>query len=245
MSTLGESNVVELFTTKLERAVIRRWGMQQKFMKGNFAGKADTIFADFFVGLPFSSILIEFKDIETGGKAEKRKPLRAKLCNKLDTATLWLSLQCHFFGYGVEHNTVHFDVHLSEYVPQICPILGGASVGLPLPKANTAQAFLKLMMDGKIGLDIPFFIEYLKFLAKLPDSPTGPTLGQTLFPAQLLSFNDGGVLSLPIHTIADLNRVSNELSNYQASTPPPPSNTVGGNPPRGGGYSYGAGGGMF
>lgn len=245
MSTLGESNVVELFSTKLDRAVITRYGAKQKYMKGNFAGKADTLFADFFVGLPFSSVLIEFKDIETGDKAERRKPLRIKLCKSLDTATLRLSLQCHFFGFGIAHGNEKFDVHLSEYVAQVCPILGGASVELPQATTEAAHGFLQRMMDRKIGLDIPDFIEYLEFLAKQPDDPTGPTPEQRLFPAQLLSFNDGMVMSLPIHTIADLRQVSRELSIYQVTTPPPPGNARGNVPPEGGGYSNRAGGGMF
>ena len=245
MSTLGESNVVELFSTKLERAVIAHFGIRQKYMKGNFAGKADTIFADFFVGIPFSSVLIEFKDIETGDKAEKRKPLRTKLCKVLDKSTLQLSLQCHFFGFGSDHDSERFDVSLSEYAPRICPTLGGTSLSFPSATTYKTQDFLRKMMDRKVGLDIPDFIEYLKFLAKLPDNPTGPTCEQTLFPAQLLSFNDDGVMSLPIHTIADLQRVSKELSHYQASTPPPPGNAGGSDSPGEDGHSYGAGSGMF
>lgn len=245
MSTLGESNVIALFSTTLDYAVIRHYGNRPKYMKGNLSGKADTVFADFFVGLPFSNVLIEFKDIETGAKTEWKKPLRIKFCQTLNAATLLLSLQCHFFGFGTEHETENFDVFISEYAPRICPAVENSSIALPSETTVSAQFFLQGMLAKKVGLDTPGFIDYLNFLAKLPDTPTGPTLEQTSFPAQLISFNDDRVMSLPIHTIADLRRISEKLSSYQSSTPPPPSNTAAGNPSRGRGNSYGTGGGKF
>jgi hypothetical protein len=221
MTTQGESNVSETFSTAVGRAIQYRSGSDQSYIKSNLAGKVDKIFADYFLGIPFSNILIEFKDVENGKKTEKSKPLRVKLCRMIDEEIYNLSLSCHYFGWGEGHQAKNFTVHLSEYVSDLCRELGCATITLQPSTTRDTNSFLTDMFNAKVGLPIPEFIPYLKFLFSLTDGGEGGTvdLSKIAFPAQLYSFSGTKVMSTPIHTLAELEQMALALTKY-VITPP-------------------------
>ena len=224
MNTVGEANVVDLFTSIVENSVWRHFGDARQYLKGNLAGKADELFADYFLGVPFSNVLIEFKDTKNDQRREKRKSLRLDLCQNLTNQLHDFSLSCHFLGFGEEDASSLF-ISLSEYVSAICPILGGASVALKDKNNFDVYSFLSQIFNKEIGLPVLDFVTYLQFLASLPNinSGTATDLADIDFPALHLSYSDDGkILSRPIHSLADLKIVAELLQQYTPSTPAPP-----------------------
>lgn len=226
MNTLGEANVIGFFTTTVDRAIQHTLGPQQKYMKGNMSGKADTLFADFFLGVPLANVLIEFKDEESDKRHEKRKELRIKLCRNLTPEIRDLSITCHYIGWGINHDAGRFSVDFSEYVPDICSALGGTPVCLPQKRRINMGSFLQQLFQLNVGCGIADFVTYVDFLSSLAkDAGTATYDHSTVsFPAQLLSFSENfDVISTPIHTLADLEKAARILNEYQISFPEPSS----------------------
>lgn len=84
MDTIGEAQVTQFFSNPLQDEIQKKWGHNAIFLFGNFAGKQDKKFADFFAGTRSKNILIEFKESKRNLKDELRKPLRKSLCFTLN-----------------------------------------------------------------------------------------------------------------------------------------------------------------
>jgi hypothetical protein len=217
MATLGESNVIELFSTSVDRACSQKLSNSARYIKANLSGKADRHFADFFLGVSFSNLLIEFKDTVNELSSERKKPLRKKLCSDIEDRNLMYSRSCHYLGWGVYPEANTFTLSFSIYLSDVCTRLNFEKEKFGLHREWCLQSFLDGIFKQKIGLSSPKFINYLVYLFELDTPPDPDSQSKIPFPAQIISYSEShGVLSTPIYTLADLNKFSDLLSRYES-----------------------------
>lgn len=155
---VGESQVIEFFSSVLKDELYNKFGPHSKYSIGNFSGSQDRKYADFFAGTDSSCVLIEFKEFEREIRDEYKKPLREKLCRNLTTKTAQLSRSTHFIAYRVSSNDM--SVKLSPYIDVVCP---NWSVGSPPLQAKTSKAhyeFIDDFLSAKEGVTISEFLNY-------------------------------------------------------------------------------------
>ncbi|WP_148051359.1 hypothetical protein [Pseudomonas protegens] len=155
---LGESQVIDFFSSVLRDELINKFGSRSNYSIGNFSGSQDRKYADFFAGMESSCILIEFKEFESEVRDEYKKPLREKLCKNLTDKTAALSRATHFIAYRVSSGNM--DIKLSPYVDVICP---NWSVGNPPLQAVNSKVHYDFICDflsAKEGVAIGDFLSY-------------------------------------------------------------------------------------
>ncbi|WP_440779945.1 hypothetical protein ACTACN_00785 [Pseudomonas syringae] len=159
---LGESQVIDFFSSVLRDELNNKFGSQSNYSIGNFSGSQDRKYADFFAGTNSSCVLIEFKEFEREIRDEYKKPLREKLCRNLTSKTAALSRSTHFIAHRVSSSDIA--ISLSPYVDVVCP---NWSIGNPPLQAIRSKAhydFIDDFLSVKEGVAISEFLNYVGHL---------------------------------------------------------------------------------
>jgi hypothetical protein len=190
---IGEQQIVDAFSGFLKDKFRDIFGHNSSYSIGNFAGKQDEVFSDFFAGTLSKNILIEFKERESGLTSEKRKILRKALCSKINDGFAQISRECHFAGWNSGSGKIQ--IELTSYIDKVCPLFD-----LPRSQLDLFQAggifphkhFISALLDEELGVSPDEFRAYIHFLDWLRDS--GAPLGMTEFKAILYSYDAEGEL---------------------------------------------------
>lgn len=184
---LGESVIQSAFADHLARRAIDRYGLNVPYVSANLQGKNDKQFADYFASIDSKCVLIEFKEFEKDILDEKRKPLRADLCELLTMPNYAkhesLASRGHFLAFGDIEQKIE---NIHSYPKVVCPIFSsdyefsGASY--------TEKEFLSGLVKGSIGITIENMNRYVALLAKIAQQGKGqPDCPE--FKAVLLSYD--------------------------------------------------------
>ncbi len=205
-SKIGESQVIQFFSTAVEIKLQEKFGCQAKYSIGNFSGIQDRKFADFFVGTESACILIEFKEFENEIADEQKKPLRKKLCTELTQETARLSRASHFIAYRKPGSDL--EIIVTPYVDTVCPLF---SVSIP-PLADKInqnhQDFIEDFLSNKAGQDYKQFIRYV---GHMNSTAGGTSDGATApFKSVLYSKNkQGKIIGTIFESIGELSKLLN------------------------------------
>jgi hypothetical protein len=161
MKKMGESQVIQFFTTALQDEMQKVYGSKHVYALGNFSGSQDRKFADFFCGTDSVNILIEFKEFKSEHRAEVDKPLRERLCKTLTADVARVSRSCHFIGWG--KNGFNFNVELNSYIDLVCSLWGGVG-HLVDPIDHLHEPFIDEFVGGRIGVAYEEFVDYVEQL---------------------------------------------------------------------------------
>jgi hypothetical protein len=189
MRKMGESQIIDFFSGYLKDAFQQRFGSNAPYSVGNFSGSQDRKFSDFFAGTDSKNILIEFKENKIEYKKEKIKPLRKKLCVKLDEKISILSRQCHFIGWGKDR--IDTAVELNPYIDLVCR-LWELKDFLRTPSDHQHDDFIDNFIDGGIGVSLEEFVRYIGHLNSIAGGTTDGS--KAPFRSILYSRNDRGQL---------------------------------------------------
>jgi len=183
-----EDDVVARFSEKLHKRMgALYWGGDDH---PNFAatplGGQDWELADYLLAGIGQYCLIEFKADEDSAVSENRKPLRIKLCEKLQaqSALHAQAEDCHFLCWGEKkieyvpslstHETVLWE-SLAAYPGKVCPLLG-YEMPPSVFDAMTEYEFIdKFISSELVGAPAVRFEEYVGELYKIAgaDEKTG------------------------------------------------------------------------
>lgn len=204
MKKIGESQVIQSFSTFLQAELAVKFNGNINYCFGNFSGSQDRKFADVFVGTESSCILIEFKEFEGEIKDEYDKSLREKLCNELTVETAALSRSGHFIAFRKPGSKM--EITIASYVDTVCP---GFSVGIP-PLAMAQQfghrEFVKNFLNNAAGQDYTSFIKYIGHL----NSTAGGTADGLAAPFKSVLYskdNQGSIIGTVFESIGELKKV--------------------------------------
>ncbi|UGX01619.1 hypothetical protein [Pseudomonas aeruginosa] len=190
---IGEQQIVDAFSGFLKDKFRDIFGHEASYSIGNFAGKQDEVFSDFFAGTSSKNILIEFKEKESGLTSEKRKILRKALCSQIDDGFAQISRECHFAGWNSGVGKIQ--IELTSYIDKVCPLFDLPKSQLELFQAREIfphRHFISAFLDEGLGVSPDEFREYIHFLDWLRDSGAPP--GVTEFKAILYSYDAEGEL---------------------------------------------------
>ncbi|MCG6398848.1 hypothetical protein [Vibrio fluvialis] len=186
---MGESQVIDFFSGYIKDEFREEYGKEAIFSMGNFSGSQDRKFADFFVGSDSKNILIEFKEFKTEIVAENDKPLRRKLCERLNQEWALISRHCHFIGWGL--NKKFLEAEFNPYIDLVCPLFDIHDYLMP-EKTSGHESFVQDFIDGAVGADCSTFAQYIEHLNNVAG---GSAQGLKVpFKSVLYSRNDKGKL---------------------------------------------------
>ncbi len=142
MKKMGESQIIDFFSTYLRDILREEYGKDAPYTLGNFSGSQDRKFADFFAGTKSHNILIEFKEAKKEHIAEQEKPLRKKLCLTLNNEVAAVSRLCHFIGWGKRQ--VHTEVELNVYIDLVCRLWSSDTHLCPPPGSRSRSIRIRV-----------------------------------------------------------------------------------------------------
>lgn len=189
MRKMGEAQIIDFFSSYLKDVLHCKFGAYANYSVGNFSGSQDRKFSDFFAGTDSHNILIEFKEKKEECAYEGLKPLRERLCDKLDDKISGLSRECHFIGWGTNHVTTV--IELNPYIDLICRIFNQTDYLLK-PTDKNHETFVQNFIDGKIGVDQDSFVKYIEHLNNIAGGSASGT--DIPFRSILYSRNENGLL---------------------------------------------------
>lgn len=204
MKKIGESQVIQSFSTFLQAELAAKFNGNINYCFGNFSGSQDRKFADVFVGTESSCVLIEFKEFEKEINDEYDKPLREKLCNQLTEETAALSRSGHFIAFRKPGSQM--EITVASYADTVCP---GFSVGIPplvLAKQFGHREFIKNFLNNATGQDYTSFIKYIGHL----NSTAGGTSDGSSAPFKSVLYstdNKGSIIGTVFESIGELRKV--------------------------------------
>jgi hypothetical protein len=187
MKKMGESQIIQFFSSALSDKLQRTLGEECKFVLGNFSGSQDRKFADFFAGTDSVNVLIEFKELKSEHIDEIRKPFRERLCRTLTTEIAFLSRACHFIGWGVEGRDL--SVQLNPYVDLVCRLWNQIR-HLLVPIEYSHNSFIDSFVKGTLGVGHEDFVRYIEHLNATAGE--GGSGGDVPFRSILYSRDDNG-----------------------------------------------------
>ena len=216
MEKMGESQIINFFTNVLVDYLKSFLTPKYRFAIGDFSGKQDREFADFFAGTDSVNILIEFKEKKSEYKDECHKVLRKKLCEELTNDIAIISRDCHFIGWG--QNKTPIEVELNPYIDIVCSLWNKINF-LRTPKNYQHIDFIKEFKNGSIGVDYETFVKYIEHLNSLANRSNSG--GDIPFKSLLYSRDSNGML------IANRFETLNQLKMLIDMEPPTPDNDYG------------------
>jgi len=161
MKKMGESQIIQFFSSVLVDEIQKAFGQGYQYAIGNFSGSQDRKFADFFAGTDSVNILIEFKEFKNEYRKEIDKPLRENLCKTLTVDIAELSRSCHFIGWGLPRTTI--SIELNTYIDLVCQLWGGSKF-LKSPSDYLHASFINGFIKGAVGVNYEDFIRYIEHL---------------------------------------------------------------------------------
>ncbi|NEU81246.1 hypothetical protein [Nostoc sp. UIC 10630] len=173
MDTIGEAQVTQFFSNALQDEIQKKWGHNAIFLFGNFAGKQDKKFADFFAGTRSKNILIEFKESKRNLKDELRKPLRESLCFTLNDEIATLSRKCHFAAWREKNvkGDVNISINIIPYIDEVCKQFGdlpGLVKNLLMKDYPTFhEKFIEKFLLDEVGVSYTEFKDYINHLSEI------------------------------------------------------------------------------
>ena len=217
MNKIGESQVQQAFVEHLKYQIAKKFGAEFPYAYGAFNGSQDRKYADYFSNVNARNILIEFKEFREEIKAEKRKPLRQKLCESITSIDLDYSLNGHFISWRVPNNdNKKLSVKIDTYLPSVCPIFG---IDFQGSHEQEIVQFVEEYLEFKIGLNNDDFGKYVNTLSDIATG--GPGSGSPSFYGVHLTFDPEIGLSLEIFsTVSELIEFSKMINSIKPKQEP-------------------------
>lgn len=214
---IGESQVIDFFSTALRDELHQKFGRDAEYSLGNFSGSQDRKFADFFAGTNSSCILIEFKEYRKETKDELKKPLRKKLCKELTKKDAKLSRSSHFIAY--RSSTDNMQINLVPYVDEVCPSFSIGCPPLLAVKEQEHNDFIDKFLSGNEGVNLSEFLNYAGHLNSIAGGiPNGASVP---FNSIFYSRNNSGkIIGIKFDTLGELQK----LLSKKPKTPHSPQN---------------------
>lgn len=223
MRKMGESQVIDFFSSYLKDFFHDVFGVSAKYTVGNFSGSQDRKFSDFFAGTDSHNLLIEFKEKKGEFRNEQGKPLREKLCLTLNEEISELSRQCHFIGW--DQGRITTQVEFNPYIDLVCRLWGLDDHLLP-PSDHDHEVFVEDFVEGKVGVDHDSFVRYIDHLNKVAGG--GATGKDVPFRSILYSRNDRGrLVGTRFENLGELNQLRNLSPRPPRPAPRGPSGSSG------------------
>jgi hypothetical protein len=200
VNKIGESQVQQAFVEHLKYQITKKFGVDFPYAYGAFNGSQDRKYADYFSSVNARNILIEFKEFREEIKAEKKKPLRRKLCENITSIDLDYSLDGHFISWRVPNKDNKLSVKIDTYLPSVCPMFDIEFQG---SNEQGIVQFVAKYLEFEIGLNNDDFGKYVNTLSDIATGDSGS--GSPSFYGVHLTFDPEIGLDLEIFsTVSEL-----------------------------------------
>lgn len=199
MEKMGESQIIDFFSTIINDEFKKEFGDTESYSIGNFSGSQDREFADFFAGTDAVNVLIEFKEKKVEYKAESRKPNREILCKNLNDTISLVSRKCHFIGWGTDQ--VVIEAEFCPYIDIVCHIWNCTNL-LKKEKIHKDYQFVQELIKEEIGVNHNEFITYINYLHKISGGKDSG--GEIPFKSILYSYKDNRIVATRFDNLNEL-----------------------------------------
>lgn len=225
MEKIGEQQIQRLFSEYLGREIRKKFGDDFPYAYGEFNGKQDRKYADYFAGVNANNVLIEFKEFFGEIRDEKRKGLRRKLCHDIPKDLLDLSYAAHHISWR-EKSEESIILGFQRYLSKVCPLF---EVDYDQFETLGVNKFLSQFIEKEIGSDNSLFSYYIRYLAKIAGD------GDAGFFGVLISFDsEAGMKNTIFKNMSQLIELVNKIEPEVKKDPPKPKG-----PSNSGGMSFG------